>query len=99
MERIREFGVLSALGMTPGRVGSLVVHEAILLASLSISMAVGFAYGLHRWIASAGIDFSEMSGSEIEISGVIMDDLIIYSVVDVRRWLVTCIMLQAQEGD
>lgn len=90
MERVRELGLLSALGLTPARVASLILIESALLAAVSIVIGFFIGYGLHLWIAKTGIDFSEMSGGDFEISGVILDDLVIYSLLDPVRWLVTC---------
>lgn len=87
MERVRELGLLGALGLTPARVAQLVVLESLLLGVMSIAIALGLGYGAHAWIASHGIDFSEFANVDFEVSGVILDDLMIYSVIEPARWI------------
>lgn len=89
LERIRELGLLAALGLTPGRVARLVVIEAMLLGAISIGVGVALAFGLHVWIASVGIDWSDWTGGEMEISGVVLEDMVIYSKVELSRWINT----------
>jgi ABC-type lipoprotein release transport system permease subunit len=65
LERVREFGVLRALGLRPRAVFALVVLESLLLSLLGI--ALGFALGipLELWLAQHPISVvsPEMRGS------------------------------------
>ena len=91
LERVREFGVLGALGMSPGKIAQLVVFEAVLLGTIFSAVALALGYGFHSWIAAVGIDFSEMAGGGgMEVSGVMLDDLVIYSEIEPMRWLGAC---------
>jgi len=87
LERVRELGLLSALGLTPARVGGLLLRETALLALLA--MGAGYALSLlaHAWFSTHGLDYSQFVGSDVEVSGVILDDLLITSVVDLPRWI------------
>ncbi len=86
IERIRELGLLSALGMTPGRVGKLLVSEATLLATVSILIAWAIGLAGHAILQRHGIDMAEMSGKNLDVSGVIVTDLIIHSVLNPFTW-------------
>lgn len=72
VERTREFGVLLALGTTPGRVVAIVMSEALVLGLVAVG--VGLALGLignHHYTTS-GIDVSGWSGSGLETSGILL---------------------------
>lgn len=58
-ERTRDFGILSAIGWSPGRVSALVVIESLLIAGagglLGCLLGVGLAFGLASHPALAGL--------------------------------------------
>ncbi|MEZ4269361.1 MAG: FtsX-like permease family protein [Myxococcota bacterium] len=87
MERIRELGLLSALGMTPQRIGALVLAETVLLALVSITLAVGIALAAHAALQVYGIDMAAFSEGEVEMSGVIVENLVIHSTIVPAKWL------------
>ena len=92
LERRREFAVLSALGMSTGRMVRLMVQEA-----LSIGLAgavVGLAFGLPLvWrLARAGLDFSKYMGSSYSFQGVIIEP-VIYG--DLGPWVVSYVLAVA----
>ncbi len=77
MERIRELGVMLALGVSPRNVASLVVLEGVVLGFLSA--VVGAALGLAVILPTSrsGLDFGAMMGSEImEVEGVAISSVI-----------------------
>ncbi|MFP4624010.1 MAG: ABC transporter permease, partial [Gemmatimonadota bacterium] len=82
MERVREFGLLNALGLRDRRIGQLLLTESILLTA--IAMAGGFLLGLAGHLAAAhwGIPLSAYGVEEIEMSGVDMADLVMYSTIN-----------------
>ncbi len=88
MERVRELGLLGAVGMTPGRVAWLVILETIVMAA--VALAAGFVVGFaaHYAIATYGIDLTAIyGGSEIELSGVALTDMTLRSELDTSRWI------------
>ena len=62
LHRHREFGVLQALGLTPGQTGAIVLIEG--LALTAISGCIGVAFGLlGTWyVVGDGLDISSMTG-------------------------------------
>ncbi len=70
MERVREFGVLLAVGMSPRRLASMVMAEGTVLGALSVSLGVvlgGLAtYPLYK----NGWDLTAAMGESYEMSGV-----------------------------
>jgi putative ABC transport system permease protein len=57
-ERVREFGVMMALGTKPRQVVGLVVQEACVLALVGIAIGATLGSGVTLYFASAGIDLS-----------------------------------------
>jgi len=72
-ERVREFGLMAALGVKPGQVFAMVVWETIVL--VLIGGAAGFAIGggLSLWYGEQGIDLSQFA---IAFSFMYMDPVI-----------------------
>ncbi|TXD38276.1 ABC transporter permease [Lujinxingia vulgaris] len=95
MERVREYGLLSALGVGPGQVGRLVIWEALYMAL--VGMVVGFVMGLvgHLVIAHVGIDMAAMGAGDMEMAGIGMNDLVVRSHLEPMRWLVASVMVLA----
>jgi ABC-type lipoprotein release transport system permease subunit len=75
-ERMREFGVLRALGMNPGRLMSLVVLESLLLASVAIAMGLVMGGALDAYLVHYGLDFSVAEGKGLTYAGVTLDPVI-----------------------
>jgi lipoprotein-releasing system permease protein len=72
LERTREFGVMLALGTTPGRVLAIVLGEALVLGIAAT--AAGLALGLagNHYFATTGIDLKALMGQNFEASGILM---------------------------
>ncbi len=95
MERVREIGLLSALGLTPQRIGALIMVETVLLTL--ISMIIGFGLGLagHFYMVNVGIDIAAVAGVEMEVAGLQLGDMIIHSYLDPVRWIVGTVVIFA----
>lgn len=74
LERMKEFGVMLALGATPARLATLVMAEAALLGLFAVAVGLGLGL-LANWpLAVYGINFADMMGGQtIEAGGVAMD--------------------------
>lgn len=71
-ERIREFGVMKAIGVTPWQVGSTIVLEAMFQALLASAVAMALGLPLAFWLQSTGIDLRSVAGS-IDTAGIAVD--------------------------
>ena len=73
LERVREFGVMMAVGMRPGALAALVLIEGTLLglasAVLGTVLGTTFSYPL----VTSGLDFTEAMGETMMVEGVAMD--------------------------
>jgi ABC-type lipoprotein release transport system permease subunit len=75
LERTREFGVMIALGMSPGRLFRLVMIEAFWLSVFGIILGLLLTAPIHWWLHTSGWDFSSYMG-ETDIAGVIYDPVV-----------------------
>jgi ABC-type lipoprotein release transport system permease subunit len=73
LERVREFGVMMAVGMRPKRLAILVLSEGFLLGLTSAILGTIFGTGFTYPLATSGLDFSEAMGETMMVEGVAMD--------------------------
>jgi ABC-type lipoprotein release transport system permease subunit len=73
VERTREFGVMLAVGTTPGRLFRFVMAEAALLAAVASAAGLALGLALHGWLASTGIDVAALYGEEFEFAGIVLE--------------------------
>jgi ABC-type lipoprotein release transport system permease subunit len=71
MERVREFGIMLAIGFSPARLFSLVMCESLWLGLLGLLLAGVITAGPYYYMATVGIDLSAMMGEGSgEVAGV-----------------------------
>ena len=77
MERVREFGVMLALGTSPARLRLLILTEGLLIGLIGAALGLGAGSALTSYLVEHGIDYSEMLGGEsIDMAGVAVDTFI-----------------------
>lgn len=72
-ERIREFGVLKALGVGPGGVMSLIMLETLVQTTIAIAIGVVLSIPLNWYMTTTGIDLSQLGN--VSVAGVAMDPI------------------------
>ena len=72
-DRIREYGVIKAIGAGPGRIIKDVIAEAAMLALVANALGVVIAVAASTYLSSHGIDLSAMGGEDISFSGIAFD--------------------------
>ena len=87
LERIRELGLLAALGLTPGRIARLIFSETLMLGTIASAIGLAIGYAGHRWLATHGIDLAALSGAELEVSGVMLESAVLRSHIVAQRWI------------
>jgi putative ABC transport system permease protein len=60
LERTREFGIVMSLGLTPGRLGRLVVLETALMGFIGLIVGVLLGGGLILWVGVNGFSYPGM---------------------------------------
>jgi ABC-type lipoprotein release transport system permease subunit len=73
MERMKEFGVMLALGMEPGKMARLIAAEGFLIGLMGA--VLGTAIGvLGTWpMITHGLDYTSIMGETIEMEGIAID--------------------------
>ena len=73
MERLREFGIMMAVGFSPAKLFRLVVYESVWLALIGLVLAGAVTIGPYLYLNQVGIDMSAYMGdTSTEISGIAM---------------------------
>ena len=76
MERLREFGIMLAVGFSPGQLFRLVMFESAWLAVVGLTGAVLITIGPYLYLASTGIDISGLiPADQMEVAGIGMPTL------------------------
>lgn len=88
MERVRELGLLNALGLPHPRIGRILLAESLLMTALALAVGFVLGFGGHLAIAHWGIDAAAWGVEDMELSGVDVADLTIYSVIRPAKWAV-----------
>ena len=93
MERVRELGLLSALGLRQERLARLILAETTLLTALA--MVVGLTLGLtaHATLQRWGLNVASFGVSDMEISGINMADMVIHSVIVPAKWITASLLV------
>jgi ABC-type lipoprotein release transport system permease subunit len=71
MERLREFGIMMAIGFSPGSLFRLVMLESLWLGLVGLAAGAALTVGPYYYLSTKGIDMSAMVGGEgMEVAGV-----------------------------
>jgi ABC-type lipoprotein release transport system permease subunit len=71
MERLRELGIMMAIGFTPGQLFRLVMWESFWLGLVGLAAGAVVTIGPYIYLARTGIDASAMTGGKTaEVAGV-----------------------------
>ncbi len=70
MERIREFGVMLALGTPPNRLRTMILCEGLVLGLLGASLGLALGSAVTIPLIEHGIDYSQMMGETMDMAGV-----------------------------
>lgn len=76
MERLREFGIMAAIGFTPRQLFGLVMWESAWLALVGLVGSVIAVAGPYYHLSTKGIDYSALVGDGAEVAGVAMDPIL-----------------------
>jgi ABC-type lipoprotein release transport system permease subunit len=77
MERMREFGIMMAIGFSPGRLFRLIVWESLLLGVVGLAVAAAVTALPYYLMSTKGLDMSESLGKNgSEIAGVAFEPIL-----------------------
>jgi ABC-type lipoprotein release transport system permease subunit len=84
LERTREFGLMTALGMEPRRLIALVVLEAILLSVVALDAGAVLGLGAHLYLAEHGFDMGFASREQLTMAGAVFDPVMYSELAPMR---------------
>lgn len=87
MERVRELGLLNALGLKNVRIGRLMLGESALLAAVAMAAGLVLALAAHYAINRTGIPMAAWGVEDMKMSGIDVSDMVIYSTLRPLSWL------------
>jgi ABC-type antimicrobial peptide transport system permease subunit len=92
LERRREFAVLSALGMSTGRMVRLVLEEALAVGLIGAAVGAGIGLPVVWRFAHAGLDLRRYLGANYTFQGVLIEP-VLYG--DVGLWIAPYVFVVA----
>lgn len=75
LERTREFGVMMAIGMSPGSLFKLVIVESFWLALIGLAVGIIITAPWYTYLHYVGLDFSGAIGNDYSAGGVLVDPI------------------------
>ena len=93
MERVREFGLLNALGLRGSGIAGLLLTETLLMTALA--MAIGFVLGFAGHLAAShwGIPVAMWGVDNMEVSGVDFASMVMRSKITPVKWVAASILV------
>lgn len=96
MERMREFGIMSAIGFSPLKLFSLVMWESLWIALSGLVATVIITAWPYYYTSTKGFDFSVMTGGQsTEIAGVAFDPIMYVDIFPVNAVIIGIVVLVA----
>lgn len=93
MERVRELGLLNALGMRGNKISHMILGETIFLALISMVAGFVLALGAHFALVRWGIPISAYGIDEMELSGIDISTLVMRSTITVSKWVTASVLV------
>ena len=96
MERLREFGIMTAIGFSPGTLFRLVMWESLWLGLMGLVAAALLSAGPYYYFNVHGIDMSAMvAQGGAEVAGVAMDPIMRVAIFPENAVLIAAVVLLA----
>ena len=93
MERVREFGLLNALGLRGTGVAGLLLTETVLMTALAMTIGFVLGYGGHLAASHWGIPLSMYGVESMEVSGVDFASLVMRSKLNPVKWVAASVLV------
>lgn len=74
-ERIREFGIMKAIGVGPWQIAMLILTESMLQTTLASLLALAGGGALSAWFSDHGIDLSHLAQEGATFGGIALDPI------------------------
>ncbi len=95
MERMREFGIMLAIGFSPGRLFSLVMWESLWLALSGLVAAVILSAWPYHYLSTTGWDLSHYMQEGVEVAGVGMSPIMYVRIFPENAVIIAALVVMA----
>ena len=96
MERIREFGILMAIGFTPRQLFALVMWESTWLGVLGLGLGALMTVGPYTYLVRHGLDYSAMLGEDgMEVAGAVFPSVLRVGIFPENLAIIVVVVLLA----
>jgi ABC-type lipoprotein release transport system permease subunit len=96
MERVREFGIMLALGYTPGLLFGLIMCESGWLALTGLVVAALLTSLPYSYLSSVGVDISaQLEISGVEVAGIALDPIMRAAIYPENLLMIACAVVLA----
>lgn len=96
MERLREFGILMAIGFSARRLFALVMWESLWMALVGLVLSAVVTIWPYHYLATNGIDFSTMTGGEgTEVAGVAIQPILYVEIFPENLFIIAAAVVGA----
>ncbi|MFO8174401.1 MAG: FtsX-like permease family protein [Longimicrobiales bacterium] len=93
MERVREFGLLNALGLRGSGVARLLLAETVLMTLLAMTVGFILGYSGHLALDHYGLPVAMWGVEDMEVSGVDFADMVMRSTITPVKWVAASLMV------
>ncbi len=95
MERMREFGIMMAIGFSPGRLFRLVMWESLWLSISGLVLGILLTAWPYYHLNKNGLDMSQMVQKGVEVAGVGMDPIMYVAIFPENAVIIAVIVVLA----
>jgi len=88
MERIRELGILAAIGFTSLQLFGLVMWESLWLALCGIVAGILLTAGPYYYFSTTGLDMTQMYEGGAQVSGISMEPILYVELYPPHAWFI-----------
>ena len=76
MERRREIGILTAVGMEGGHIMAMILVETVFITLIGIMLGLAIGLGVNWYFSTHGLDLSQWSPEEWSLAGTVIDPVL-----------------------
>jgi len=80
MERMREFGIMAAIGFSGRQLFGLIMWESLWIALCGLATGIVFVAWPYYHLHTTGLDYRALAGGNVEVAGVAMDPILYVSI-------------------
>jgi ABC-type lipoprotein release transport system permease subunit len=92
MERLREFGIMRAIGFSSRQLFGLIMWESFWLSIVGLLAAGALTWFPYSYLHANGIDYSDLVDPGTEVAGVVMDTTLLVGIY-ANHLIATCIVV------